>query len=142
MSAKGASAVLNYRRLGGRSTSDHHVYEFIADVRNVGSERVTDFEIRVLFPRAFLNSSTMWSAEDRTKSTPSHVCFSAHTEGRAPGGLYPGDSIRNPLTFDYFVNHDLDDDPRAMQSEIIVELFSGSMKPKKKILPIRDFQDF
>jgi hypothetical protein len=133
--------IVSYRRLGGRGNGDHHVYELKADVKNVGTERVTDFEIRVFFPRVFLIPTT-WGAEDRNKSTPSHICFTANTEGRAPGGLYPGDSIKNPLTFEYFVDHALDDDPRAMQSEIIVELFSGSMKPKKQILRIRDFQDF
>jgi hypothetical protein len=133
---------LSYRRLAGRSNADHHVYELTADVRNVGSERITDFEMRVHFPRAFLNPSTSWGAEDRRRSTPSHICFSANAQGRAPGGLYPGDGAVNPLTIEYFVDQALDDNPEAMGSEIIVELFSGSMKPKREIRQIREFQEF
>jgi len=133
---------LSYRRLGGRSDGDRHVYELTANVRNVGAERITDFEIRVFFPRAFLNSGTTWGAENRGRSTASHICFTADAEGRAPGGLYPGDGARNPLTIEYFMDHSLDDDPRAIQSEIIVELYSGSMKPKKETRKIREFLDF
>jgi len=133
--------ILSHRRLSGRSDGDRHVYELTADVKNVGNERVTDFEIRVFFPRAFLNPSG-WSAEDRRKSTNRHICFTANAEGRAPGGLYPGDGARNPLTIEYFVDHDLYDHPQAMQSEVIVELFSGSMKPKRQTSPIKDFQEF
>jgi hypothetical protein len=107
----------------------------------VGRERVTDFQMRVFFPRAFLNPSTGWGAEDRAKSTTSHICFTADADGRAPHGLYPGDTMKNPLTVEYFVNHNLDDDPSTMQSEIIVELFSGSMKPNKQTFKIRDFQE-
>jgi len=134
--------LISYKRLGGRSDGERHVYELTANVKNIGSERITDFEIRVFFPRAFLNSGTTWGAEDRTRSNASHICFAANADGRAPGGLYPGDGARNPLTIEYFVDHSLDDDSNAMRSEIIVELFSGSMKPKKQMLPIRDFQDF
>jgi hypothetical protein len=134
--------VVSYRRLSARSDGDRHVYSLTCDVRNVGTERVTDFQIRVFFPRAFLDSSTIWAAEDRKKSTASHVCFAANADGRAPGGLYPGDGTTNPLEIEYFVNHALHDDSRAMQSEIIVELFSGSMAPKKQTLQFRDYQEF
>src|SRR6185436_13932542 len=93
------------------------------------------FRYGSFFPRAFLNPSTTWASEDRNRSTATHVCFAANAEGRAPGGLYHGDGAKNPLEIEYFVDHALDDNPRAMQSEIIVELFSGSMTPKKQTLP-------
>jgi hypothetical protein len=134
--------IIGYKLLSGRSSGEHHVCELKADVKNVGSERVTDFEIRVFFPREFLNPSTMWAAEDRTRSTSTHICFTANAEGRAPDGLYPGDSVRNPLTIEYFVNSVLYHSRRAMASEVTVELFSGSMKPKKQILAVKDFQEF
>jgi hypothetical protein len=133
--------VLSYRYLKARSTGDHHNYELIADVKNVGSERVTDFKLRVLFPRAFLNPSTTWAAEERQKSTNSHICFAANSE-RAPDGLYPSDTLTYPLSVEYFVDSAVYDNPQAMQSEIFVELFSGSMKPKKQTFPIKDFQQF
>ena len=133
---------LSYRRIANRSNADHHVYELTADVRNVGSDRITDFEIRIYFPRAFLNPSTSWGAEDRRRSTPSHICFSANATGRASGGLYPGDGAVNPLTIEYFVDDALDDNPDAMRSEVIVELFSGSMKPKRETRQMRELQDF
>ena len=128
--------VLSHRRM--RDDGDRHTYMLTADVKNVGSVRVTDFEMRVFFPRAFLDPGVSWGAADQKKATKSHICFIAN-EGRAPRGLYPGDTATNPLTIEYFVNHDLDDDPQAMQSEIIIELFSGPMTPKKRTFLIRDF---
>jgi hypothetical protein len=133
---------LSYRQLRGRSDGDRHVYELTVDVKNVGSERVTDFEMRICFPRAFLNPSTVDIAEDRKKSNQSHKCFSFNAEGRAPGGLYPGDGAKHPLTIEYFADTALDDDPQAMQSVIFVELVSGSMKPKRLTLPIKDYLEF
>jgi hypothetical protein len=133
--------VLSYRRLAS-SNADRHVYELTADVKNVGEQQVTDFELRVFFPRAFLNPRTMWpEVEGRRRSTESHICLRANAE-RAPGGLYPDDSMQNPLKIEFYVDHDLDDDPRAMASTISVELDSGSMPRKKRIYPIRDFIDF
>ena len=133
--------VITHKFLRGESNGDHHNYKLIADVENVGVEHVLDFALRVYFPRAFL-VPIMWAAEDRTRSTTSHVCFTAGADGRAPDGLYSGDRLRNPLTIEYFVDHDLHDDPRAMSSEIKVELMSGSMRRKTATLPIKDFQEF
>ena len=81
---------------------DLHVYSLVADVENVGRQRVLDFELRILFPRAFLNPNVTWGAEDRQRSTRSHVCFLADAKRtRAPGGLYPGDRMKAPLTIEY-----------------------------------------
>ena len=131
--------ILTYRPRGG--VGRRHAYSLIADVKNVGSDRVTDFQLRVFFPRAFLNPSISWGAEDRARSSLSHICSTADAQ-RAPGGLYPGDTMRNPLTLEYFVDPDLDHDPSPLNAEIIVELFSGSMKPKKQTFSIRDFREF
>jgi hypothetical protein len=131
--------LLTYRRIAQRSDGNRHTYELTADVKNVGTERVTDFEIRVFFPRAFLNLTAV--SGDRKMSTASHICLTANAK-RAPDGLYPGDGMRNPLTIDYYMDHDLHDDPRAMAGVITVELYSGRMKPKIQTFPIRDFQEF
>ena len=132
---------LSHRRV--RPTSgDRHDYQLIADITNVGEERITDFRMRVYFPRAFLETATVLAAEDRTKSTETHICFIADARDRAPRGLYPGDGMTNPLSIDYYVNHQLYHDPRTMMSDIIVELFSGSMRQKKYTFPISKFHDF
>ncbi|MEX2260511.1 MAG: hypothetical protein WD696_01095, partial [Bryobacteraceae bacterium] len=54
--------VTGYR--DARIQADRHVYSFVADVKNVGRQRVTDFQLRVFFPRAFLNPNTTWGAAD------------------------------------------------------------------------------
>ncbi len=105
--------VLHHRRLVGQSTGDRHRYTLICDVRNTGTERVTDFKMRIFFPRAFLDP-TQWSSEERKKSTTTHICFAADMEGRAPGGLYPGDGLTHPLEFEYFVDDALFQDPSAI----------------------------
>ena len=109
------------------------------DVSDIGS---ADFQLRVFFPRIFLNQHTRWGAEDPHRSTESHMCFVADSKTRAPGGLYPGDGMKDPLPIEYCIDDKLFNNPQAMQSEIRIELYSGSMKPKKHILPIRDFQKF
>ena len=119
-----------------------HVYSFAVDVQNVGNQRVTDFQLRVFFPRIFMNQHTRWGAEDPHRSTESHMCFVADSKTRAPGGLYPGDGMKDPLPIEYFIDDKLFNNPQAMQSEIRIELYSGSMSPKKRNLPIRDFQKF
>jgi hypothetical protein len=118
---------------------DRHVYSFIADVKNVGNQRVTDFEMRVFFPRNFLKTG---QTMDRNRSTATHSCFVADSKSRAPNGLYPGDNMRNALTIEYSIDHELLDNPRAMQGEINIELYSGLMEPKKISLPIKKFQHF
>jgi hypothetical protein len=134
--------VLSYQRANtGKPDGDRHNYKFTADVKIVGTERVTDFKMLLFFPRAFLDPFN-WAAEDKAKSTSSHTCFSATAEQRASKGLYSGDTMEHPLTFLYFVDHGLRDDPEAMHSEIIVELFSGRMTPKRLKFEIGDFQDF
>ena len=49
--------------------------------------------------------------------------------------------MRNPLTIEYFVDHKVFHDATAMQSQIVAELFSGSVQ-KKQVLNIRDYQQF
>lgn len=114
-------------RVKNRGGGEEHTYEMTADVKNIGSQRITDFLMHVFFPRAFLNPYTAWAAEDKKYSTETHVCFVADQQ-RAPSGLYPGHTLRNPLTIEYSVNHQLFHDPVAMRSQIIVELFSGVLK--------------
>lgn len=124
------------------ANSDRHTYSFVADVRNVGSQPVTHFLMRVFFPRLFLNPNTTYVNEDSTRSTESHICFVVSQKGRAPERLYPGGVMTNPLTIDYFIDSNLFRNPEAMRSEIVVELFSGSMAPKRQSFPIKDFQNY
>jgi hypothetical protein len=126
--------LLNYSGKG--NYGGRRVYELKIDVKNVGSEYVTDFEIRIHFPSAFLDHHT--GSEDRTKSTPTHVCITANAQNRAPTGLYPGDQLKNPLTIEYFI--DRDNDRLAAQSEIFVDLFSRSMTPKRLTKPIDELR--
>lgn len=119
---------------------DRHGYCFVADVKNVGHQRVTDFQMRVFFPRAFLNPHTAWGAEDNSRSPTTHICFVADQKTRAPEGLYPGDSMKHPLTIEYFITQNLCDNPDVMQGEIRIELFSGPMKPKTVNFCIKDLQ--
>ena len=134
-------APLITHRLTNTGRGEEHSYVMTADVKNVGSQRITDFLMHVSFPRVFLNSHTTWAAEDKQNSTDSHICFFANQDRAPSGSLYPGQTLRNPLTIDYFVNHRLFDDNDAMRSPIIVELFSGAVQ-KRLELKIRDYQQF
>ena len=43
--------ILAYRKMNTAGGGDRHTYSLIADVKNVGSERMTDFQMRAFFPR-------------------------------------------------------------------------------------------
>lgn len=131
--------IIEFRRQPG-SGGDRHVYLLTCKVGNVGTQRITDFELRVHFPREFLEQSTRWGAEDRDRSTASHICFVGDAEQL--GGLYPGDVTKNVLSIEYFVDSALYRNPSAMDSSIRVELFSGSMTPKRLTLPMRGYNNF
>lgn len=121
-------------------SGERHTYTITADVKNVGNQKITDFLLHVYFPRAFLDPNVTWGAEDKQYSTPQHICFAIdHT--RAPSGLYPGKTLRTPLTFEYFVDNRLFHDATAMRSHIRVELFSGSLR-KEQTLNLSDYQQF
>jgi hypothetical protein len=131
--------VITHQRTG-TGNGHRHSYILRADVKNVGNERITHFLMRVYFPRAFLNPDIVSEVEDKQYSTPNHICF-ATDETRAPGGLYPGQGMRNPLIIEYFVDRKLFKDAAAMGSKIRVELFSGSIH-KHSELNIGDYQEF
>jgi hypothetical protein len=122
--------------------SDRHTYLFVANVKNVGRQKIDDFELRIMFPRAFLNPNVIWASENQQKSTKTHVCLVASAKTHAPNGLYPGDSMNAPFTFDYFIDDSLHEDKAAMAKTIDIELVSGSMTPKRDSLPISSYQDF
>jgi hypothetical protein len=135
--------MITHRQIGHRSTSDHHFYTLRCDVKNTGTQRVTDFQLAVRFPRRFLPNATNWGpTEDKTRSTQTHICLIVDSATHAPKGLYPGQSLLNPLEIEYFVDDEIFHDNAAMSSEIGVDLFSGSMEPKGLRLRIRDLQNF
>jgi len=121
--------------------SDRHVYLFCADVKNTGQQKVTDLELRLFFPRKFL-LPIKHGLEDTDRSTKDHCCYVAKGSERSPDGLYPGDNLRHPITLEYFVDDELSENLKAMQSEIRVDLFSESMEPKTLQFPIKDFLRF
>ncbi len=131
--------VISYKCMS-RNDGGRHTYLLTANVKNVGKQRITDFLMYVYFPREFLNSRTTWVAEDTRLSTPTHICFAADQK-LAPAGLYPGQAMKAPLSFEYFMDSHLFFDSTAMQSKIFVELYSGSIC-KKLELNIRDWQQF
>jgi hypothetical protein len=77
------------------SHGDRHVYIMTCGVQNTGSQPVTDFKLRIRFPRLFLPSNTTWMLENHHISTPSHVCFEIDGS-RAPGGLYATEKLQQP----------------------------------------------
>ncbi len=131
-------AVPDYTETGVRG--DRHEYMFSVNVKNVGRQKVTDFRLRAHFPRAFMNPSTHWGCEVSRSDT--HICLEASEKNRLPSVLYSGDTLRNPLTIEYFVDDVLHSSPDAMRSEIKIELCSGSMTPKTMTLRIADYQHF
>lgn len=131
---------ITYRKVEMRP--ERHVYSLVANVKNVGQQRIDDFELRIMFPRAFLNPNGKWASENPQKSSKTHVCLVANAKTLAPKGLYPGDGMDAPLTIEYFIDDSLHEDKAAMAKTIDIELVSGSMTPKRDSLPISSYQDF
>jgi hypothetical protein len=133
--------VITYKCLDqGRGAE--HTYQLTVDIENTGTHKVDDFLLRVKFPRAFLLPHTSYVEQDDQCSTPSHACFTVSQRTREPDGLYPTQRMTRPFTLTYRVNSRLFHDREAMGSKIIVELFSGSMTPKKRELNMHDFNIF
>lgn len=119
-----------YKGQGGRE------YTLFIVVRNTGQLKVDAFELRVWFPRSFLNSLSTLVYESAVSSTPTHFCLAYPSRGVQPSGLYPGDGLDMPIRIDYFVDHALFDSGEFEKAEIKYELFSGSMLPKRETLPL------
>lgn len=117
-----------------------HTYVLKVDVKNIGEQRVAEFLMQVRFPRAFLRTIG-WAAENQHESNESHVCFELDQKRSPTQGLYPGKTLREPLTFEYFVDNTLYRDSSAMRSTILIELFFAS-KTKRKELNIKDYHKF
>lgn len=117
----------------GTICGDRHNYLFVVDLKNVGKQKITDFELRVFFPRAFIDPQITRGLEVCSRSTPTHICLVAASGTHAPNGLYPNDRLTHPLTIYYFIiDSALFRDTEAIRSEIRIELFSGSMEPKRE----------
>lgn len=118
--------------------SGHNRYRATFDIENSGSERVTDFQLRVYFPQRFLNERDRHPLGEPKLSTEADRCFTAYSRQAAPNGLYPEDRLLNPMKVEFEVDPVIFLDGYALISEVIVEILADRMPKKQGSFKIRD----
>lgn len=115
--------------------SDEHIYELLVHLENCGTVRITDFELIVNFPRAFLTDPTGGGGDVGRKQ------YKFRSEQYAPNGLYAGQRLARPFRIGYKVNDELFKSAH-MASTFEVELRSADMTPKQSAHSIKEFSEF
>ncbi len=105
-------------------SEDLHLYQLVVNVNNNGSKKIDDFEIRVFFPREFIDQNITYGHKDYTKATKTHDCFILRSTEHQKYGLYPNDSLQFPINIPYFVNHTLFDS-ESMNKEVEIKIYSS-----------------
>lgn len=132
------SASASYRDI--QISGAKHIYQLVVNVKNTGSHKLDEFQLRLFCPRAFVFGKQ--AIEDDRLSTETHQCFIVD-QTRQPTGSYPGDSLRDPMIVDYFVDHRLHHDGVIMQSDIRLELrYPNATGPKTYTYSMQEFNEF
>jgi hypothetical protein len=128
---------IRHEWLRDRSTGDRHVYSLVVDIENVGTLRVADYRVDVLFPKVFLDIEN-YGFEIHKSETKSNKLL------RPPdlqGGLYPGEHCFDK-TIKYSVDHQRFDSDLLMELPVEVVVYADGMASQRVKKPIRELQNF
>ena len=129
----------SYRRIGGDGS--HHDYQMEFLLKNLGEDRIVQFQFDLIFPRAFVSQGVSYAAEQARNRTATHLHLRM-TEKDWPGLIiYPGDTQRIFL-MDYCVDLSTFRNAQAMESTFTATLRCGDLPVITLTRPIRDYQNF
>jgi hypothetical protein len=135
-----AKLKVSYRK--GRITSARHDYQLDFSVENTGPARIAEYQLDVLFPNAFLEQTTPYTAEVTQRRTSTHRSFrSTERDHGSNPVIFPGD-IKRLFVLDYFVDQSLHRNSVAMNQTFTATLRCGDEQPVSVEYPIRNFQIF
>lgn len=131
--------VIRYWKAGG--DGNHHDYQLEFLLKNLGEERITQFQFDLIFPRAFVSQGVSYAAEQGRNRTATHLHLRM-TERDWPGLIiYPGDTQRIFL-MDYCVDLSTFHNAQVMESAFTATLRCGDQPVITMTRPIRDYQKF
>lgn len=133
-----AELKLSYEQ--ARITGERHEYMLVVTITNSGSTRLTEYQIDLLFPDAFLNQTVQYGHEVYERRTATHRMFRLSEKEHLNAPIFPGDS-KKMFTLPYFVDR-TNFDSQAMEQMVTATLRLGKEKPIVEERPIRDFQIF
>ena len=121
-----------------RRQQDYHEYQLGVFVTNTGSEPLTDYWVDLQFPRAVLNSSTIYAAEVTERRTHKYLLLrSTHSKTRCD--LYPGDDLVL-LTVNYHMDHDIYNDGTVLKELVCASFGAPGMASVRVEKPFRELQ--
>lgn len=133
-----AELKLSYEKV--KITGAQHDYMLIVSVTNSGTPRLTEYQIDLLFPDAFLSQTMQYGHEVHDRRTATHRMFRLSEKEHLNAPIFPGDTKRI-FTLPYFVDR-TNFNSAAMEQMVTATLRLGKEKPIVEERPIRDFQIF
>ncbi len=136
--AKSVDLRLDFKTL--RRQPDYHEYQLGVFVTNTGSEPLTNYWVDLQFPRAVLNTSSIYAAEVAERRTNKYLLFRA-TRDHTRRDLYPGDELI-VLSVDYHMNHDIFNGGTVLKELVVASFGAPGMATVRVDRPFRELQEF
>lgn len=116
---------------------DWQRYRLKVKIENDGLETATDYRLDVYFPEGFLDEGGHLARVQSDK--PGYVLFRVTHEFHGVKRVYPGDVTGEILSFNYAIpGSTLRENVGALQVPVLINVFSGSMQPNRKAVPLSE----
>jgi hypothetical protein len=115
-----------------------HRYQLFVLVKNTGTDRLTDYWAELQFPKAALDSETIYSAL-KSRQTATHIVLRANRE-TVGADIYPDDEIP-VMTIDYHMDGQVYRDGSLFELPVIAKL-GGPTLAKRTETRFREIQQF
>jgi hypothetical protein len=134
-------AKLNLSYEEGRITGDRHDYVLVVSVTNPGTHRLTEYQMDLMFPDAFLDQTVHFGHEVPDRRTTAHRMFRLSEKEYLNAPIFPGDTMVI-FKLPYFVDHTNYYDSSAMAQMVKATLHLGEEEPVVVERSIQNFQVF
>lgn len=121
-------------------TGTRHDYMLVVNVTNSGTTRVTEYQLDLWFPDAFLSQTIQYGNEVPDRRTATHRMCRISEKDRRNEVIFPGDTKRL-FSIPYFVDR-TNFDNNALEQTVKATLRFEKEKPIVEERPMRDLQVF
>ena len=117
-----------------RQTQDRHDYRFHVDLVNDGATQITDWKLRVEFPRQFVDAKP-GAGDAIYEDDSSNYSSSA-------GRLYAGQRLPSIINMPYVVDDTNYDTIKGDEPSVKLWLWSGDMPPLRDVIPMSKLNEY
>jgi hypothetical protein len=121
-------------------TGDRHEYTLVVEIENVGTRKISDYQVDILFPKVFLDIER-YSFEVEESNTHKLIRRVAAHFAKHPSGLYPGNILIDQL-IKYSVDHQRYSSDYWMKQPVEVTVFADGIPSQKVSKPFSELQNF